>query len=242
MGDRLFHILFYGTLSVLYAALLFLDIRSSYVMSTYIKYVSIILCFAAALYTGINNRQPLVAVTSALTLFADTFLLLLDDHYIAGVTAFAIIQTLFGIYIEFLRNIRYIFLSRIMIYAIAVILILSVPGTDGVAIVSAWSYVNLVLNVFQLTQGLLSASNTKYKHKISAQYKKHLALLTAGMWLFLGCDTCVGLTNLSAYIPGSITGTALLTVSFLMWVFYLPSQVLIVSAFMYKPDKSCSTG
>ena len=135
MGDRLFHILFYGTLSVLYAALLFLDIRSSYVMSTYIKYVSIILCFVAALYTGINNRQPLVAVTSALTLFADTFLLLLDDHYIAGVTAFAIIQTLFGIYIEILRNIRHIFLSRIMIYTIAVILILSVPGTDGVAMV-----------------------------------------------------------------------------------------------------------
>lgn len=226
MSDRLFHTLFYGLTSALYAAFLLLDACGRYDISTYVKYTSIIVCLAAAFYAGITHKRILIIITASLTLFADTFLLLINDYYILGVTAFALVQTLFGVYI----SPTYIsFRLRVATYALALAFILPVSGFDQTALISAWSYVNLVYNVIQLIPRVVSSSN---KH-----FDKHLTMFTAGMALFLACDTCVGLSNLGSYVPDLIRGDALSVVNYLMWVFYLPSQVLIVSAFSYNQEE-----
>lgn len=226
MSDRLFRTLFYGLTSALYVAFLLLDACGRYDISTYVKYTSIIVCLAAAFYVGISHKRILIIITASLTLFADTFLLLINNYYIAGVTAFAVVQTLFGVYI----SPTYIsFRLRVATYAVVLAFILPVSGFDPTALVSAWSYVNLVYNVIRLIPRVVSRSN---KH-----FDKHLTMFTVGMTLFLACDTCVGLSNLGTYVPGLITGDVLSIVTYLMWVFYLPSQVLIVSSFSFNQEE-----
>ena len=57
-------------------------------------------------------------------------------------------------------------------------------------------------------------------------------IFAAGLTLFAGCDLCVGLFNVLP--PGSAPYIA---VSVGMWLFYLPSQVLIaLSAFPGKEN------
>ena len=48
-----------------------------------------------------------------------------------------------------------------------------------------------------------------------------------GLLLFVGCDLCVGLHNLAAVLPVVDTGPLFSFAQVGMWLFYLPSQVLI---------------
>lgn len=48
-----------------------------------------------------------------------------------------------------------------------------------------------------------------------------------GLLLFVGCDLCVGLHNLAAFLPVVDTGPLFSFAQVGMWLFYLPSQVLI---------------
>lgn len=43
----------------------------------------------------------------------------------------------------------------------------------------------------------------------------------------VGCDLCVGLHNLAAFLPVVDTGPLFSFAQVGMWLFYLPSQVLI---------------
>lgn len=224
MSDRLFRILFYGLTSALYVAFLLLDACNRYDVSTYVKYTSIIICFAAALYVGISHKIILIIITASLTLFADTFLLLIDDYYIAGVTAFALVQTMFAMYIA---PTYLAFRLRVASYSIVLALILPASGFDLTALISAWSYVNLIFNVIYLL----------FKIHSGRHFDKHLTMFAVGMILFLACDTCVGLSNLGTYVPGFITSKSLSAATYLMWVFYLPSQVLIVSSFSVNQEE-----
>ena len=58
-------------------------------------------------------------------------------------------------------------------------------------------------------------------------------LFRCGLWLFVGCDICVGLHNLVPYLPLSAGSAA--AVQFCMWALYLPSQVLIALSVRRRP-------
>ena len=86
------------------------------------------------------------------------------------------------------------------------------------------------LGVYAL--GMASAVNLAAALYFSQLAANALSAWTLGLTLFVGCDVCVGLFNVLP--PGSAPYFA---VSVGMWLFYLPSQVLIaLSAFPGKEN------
>jgi len=251
------------TNTILYISFLILDLLpensvpfSPYIASTCLKYTSIIICFIAGLYISRKNRSIMPALPLALTLFADTFLLLLDSYYVIGTTAFAIVQTIYGIYLikqhisidnqlhqkSHHHNIATISITtRIILYIVILIAIWQINTIDTLIIVSIWSYVNLILNTIHsliLTAIIITNFKSNTKSKAHSQtfypnYHKHISLFFTGLLLFLACDTCVGLSNLGSYTDGIPAGNILSVISYLMWVFYLPSQEIIVYSFSH---------
>lgn len=184
--------------SFLYILFIVLDLLK--INSSYIKYMGIILCFLFALT---NHKQPFV-ISTIFTLIADFFLLIIDKYYEVGVLNFIVVQIT---YLYFLGNIdkgyfnMFLYIRGLFIIAAMAILYFLHQLTLLNGLVAIY-FINLVLNCIQAF----------------VLKQKTLAL---GLLLFVCCDVCVGLHNISS----SYT-----IATFLMWVFYLPSQVLIVLA------------
>lgn len=168
--------------------------------SSYIKYLGIVLCFIYAIY----NRKKYQSISMLFTLFADYFLLLQLDHYEIGLTSFILAQIT---YFYFLGNIdksyfnMFLFIRGFIIIAGTLIL----KATSNLSLLNELVLIyfsNLVFNCIQA-------------------YLVHNKTLTIGLALFICCDVCVGLFNINA--ANSVA-------AFLMWFFYLPSQVLICLA------------
>lgn len=168
--------------------------------SDYIKYLGIIFCFIYVLY----NRKKYLRISMLFTLIADYFLLIRLDHYEIGLTSFIFAQIT---YIYFLGNINKSYFNMFLLIRGFVI----IAGTILLDITSSLTLLNeLVLIYFS---SLLF--NCMQAHLV---HNKKLAI---GLTLFVCCDICVGLFNINA---------ANNVAAFLMWVFYLPSQVLICLA------------
>lgn len=168
--------------------------------SDYIKYLGIILCFIYALY----NKKKYQSISMLFTLIADYFLLLQLNHYEIGVTSFIFAQIT---YFYFLGNIdksyfnMFLFIRGFII--IAGTLVLNI--TDSLTLLNELVLIYFSNLLFNCIQAHLT-------------YNKTLAI---GLTLFVCCDICVGLYNINA---------ANNVAAFLMWFFYLPSQVLICLA------------
>lgn len=166
--------------------------------STYIKYAGIILCLIYAIYNKKKNRT----IAMCFTLIADFFLLILNDHYEIGLISFIIVQLT---YFYFLGNIdkgyfnMFLLVRGFVLIIGTLIIMLFIKPALLVELVLIY-FSNLVLNAIQA-------------------YLCGQKLFAIGLVLFICCDICVGLHNINA---------AYSLATFLMWVFYLPSQVLIV--------------
>lgn len=168
--------------------------------SDYIKYLGIIFCFVNVLY----NKKKYQCISMFFTLIADYFLLILLDHYEIGVSSFIFAQIT---YIYFLGNIDKSYFKVFLFIRGFVI----IAGTLVLNICSSLTLLNeLVLIYFSnLVLNCIQAYLTQNKK------------LAIGLTLFVCCDICVGLFNINA--ANSVA-------AFLMWFFYLPSQVLICLA------------
>lgn len=169
-----------------------------HINSTYIKYLGIILCLGYALLSGKKHRS----VAMIFTLMADFFLLILDSHYEIGLVSFIIVQF---IYLYFLGNydrgyFNMFLLIRGFIIATGTLLLIIFKNLTLINELVLIYFSNLVLNTIQ-------------------SYLLPNRLLSIGLTLFVCCDICVGLHNINV---------AYTLATFLMWFFYLPSQVLIV--------------
>jgi uncharacterized membrane protein YhhN len=166
--------------------------------STLIKYIGVILCFVYALY----SKKKLKSVALLFTCLADLFLLVLLKHYELGVFIFIFAQVT---YLYYLRNIDVRISNYILVFRILIIVV----GTIILYFSNNFSLLyELVLIYFStLLFNCLNAFKVK---------EKTFAL---GLILFIGCDICVGLFN----TPYSDS-----VIAMLIWMFYLPSQVLIV--------------
>lgn len=170
--------------------------------SSFIKYAGILLC----LLMCVLSKKALGSTALLFTAFADYFLLILDDHYCLGIASFIIVQLIYSLS---LRNNEVN--NRYPIRGIAIaatVLMLSVMGINTLENMLALSYFSLLFG-----NCLLSFTNKK------------LGLFSCGLTLFVLCDICVGLHNVLT------TSTLYEIVSFMMWIFYLPSQVLITLHF-----------
>ena len=169
-----------------------------------VKYLTIVVCLLAAAWSAQHGGSCLMAWAMVFTLAADTFLLLLDRWYGAGIVLFCVVQ---GLYLARIRRAcgRTLWVLRAGLVAAAWVLLSALGMGTVLNLLAALYFVNFLVNAFQ--------SLTLRSERLFA----------AGLWLFLLCDVCVGLRNQPSLLPG-LAGAAQVG----MWLFYLPGQVLLV--------------
>ena len=222
--------------TILYVAFLTMDLTGgNVVLSSYLKFSIIILCFCYALFSKNSaDRSILFCLKAALlfTLISDFFILILDYYYY-GVLTFIIVQQLYSIRLSLadrqmgrIKNVL-IRLALQLCAASIVCLILKILGVklEGLLIASTFYFICILTNTMRALK--VAIANTD---------KKGMVLFAIGMLLFLCCDINVGLFNLSGYIslPRDIETFIYSVTSILMWTFYAPSQVLIVLSVQKK--------
>lgn len=200
----------------LWAVFLFLDL-TRLGDSTAVKFAAICLCCAAA-WTGCRTADGR-RVTAALTLTvgADVFLLLLDrglSDRLLGVGLFLAVQLLYALRLYRLRRdrvCRWGAALRLGALALALLLFLA-PIPEEVLPAG----VSLPLTGLSLLYFSNLCANTL--EAFAGRFPAPLSRFAPGLALFVGCDVCVGAWNLG------LRGFARVG----MWLFYVPSQVLIV--------------
>lgn len=192
------------------------DITESY-ETKYIKYISIILIVLyTIIYSLINKKINLFFSLGLLfTLFADTFLLLLDNYYEVGLICFNLVQTYYFIGLK--NQIKKIFIPQAFLRIVIFIscLIIGITIDDLVSLLSL-SYISfLIFNILSLL--------------FFSEKKKEEIFLLIGLILFLLCDISVGINNIAYSLDISYKNKQIIDsiTDVTMWLFYLPSQIII---------------
>lgn len=175
------------------------------------KYLSIVLCFCFVLRVGRGRDGLLMKTALGFTLLADLFLLVLDRWYPAGVASFCVVQLLYLIRIARARpaGLPVRLLLRGILVAVALAVANGLGALDPLTALALFYFSQLVVNVLE-----------------SLALGRGYRCFAVGLLLFLCCDLCVGLQNLSAWFPAA-GGPLVQFARVGMWLFYLPSQVLI---------------
>ena len=153
-----------------------------------------------------------------MTLAADTVLVLLNRNYPLGVLFFCFVQTLYGISLR--PEMPVVWFRTAGSLLVAAVVFSGISAALYAA--SAWSILQLSLNVIEAWR-VFRADRS--------ENEKRLLLFALGLSLFWCCDISVGIYNLSAAASGMLSSVS----GFLMWVFYLPSQALLVLAAWNRP-------
>lgn len=213
---------------ILYLTFLYMDFFNikALISSNRIKIISIILCFIISLLgkeygLGVNDVF-LLRLGLFITIIADLFLLVLDSHFILGVFLFSIVQIIYiirydnkNIYLKF-KKFTALLLILIFMYGIINSFIVKI---DFLIVIGFYYAITL------LTSFIKSIKACKYK--IYPSPNRYMIVMA--MILFLLCDINVFLYNLIDFIPLSAqAGKTIYNISSIsMWLFYLPSQVLL---------------
>lgn len=226
---------------ILYIAFIFIDIvltENNY-LSVGIKFIGILICFLFVLSLGcfpLKNRTYLLGnktdgyimgVALAFTVLSDYFILV-RNIYIPGVITFIIVQMLYLVRLSLWERgnnenksttkIPFFVLPNIALW-MGVLLLLCVLSIqlELLFILAAFYFISIIRNTRK-------AIGLAISEQSSAS-----VLFAIGMVLFLLCDINVGIFNASDFIPLSFPiYERLYEFSVVgMWLFYLPSQVLI---------------
>lgn len=190
----------------LYAAFLTLDLFFPARDSRYLKYTAIALCLAYALFLVRRGGDGAVALALALTLGADTFLLLLDRWYLVGVLLFFAVQ---------------------VVYFFRLAPLARRGGLPGAAAALALLLLLLLrLDLLDVLTGAAAVYITLFAWNVarSLRWRTRMGrLFTAGLCLYFLCDLCVGVHNAPMLFPAPLRAFADVG----MWLFYLPGQACI---------------
>jgi len=224
----------------LWLTFLFLDLTGM-ADSTPVKFAAICLCALAA-WTGARTPDgKLVAAALTLTVCADVFLLLLDrstTDQIIGVTIFIVVQFLYAHRLYRLRGNRpckWGLALRVTLSAFCFLAALGlfcgvwlVGSRDGQSF-GPTDLVSSLPALPRLTLPLVYFSNLciNCAEAFALRANKPVSRFPWGLLLFIGCDICVGASNLGLLTSFTWWGS---------WLFYLPSQVLIVLSQSTKPE------
>lgn len=202
-----------------------------------LKYAGILLGLAVTASMVYFNRDAdsLIAVGAMLfTAISDLFILVLDDYFEIGLATFIVAHSLY-FYRLYHGRAKKIWISLCVRVAVAAVLIGVCCGLYGANLMVIEACIYLVLLFGNCVEALIMC-NRGLKN----------ILFAIGLMLFLGCDICVGLKH------GSMLGVNLSLpvynfVVYMIWVFYLPAQVLITLALLRKgpcfgalTDKPCA--
>ena len=204
--------IFFSVEAILYLSFLWCDLRSFILPGTCFKYAALLLCLAMGLDNLRSRDGRLVAAALALTAAADLFLLVLNCCYAVGIAFFCAVQLLYARRIFQIDRRAFSLWPRLMLSA-AALFFLAVAGLlDPLAFLVCLYFPQLLCSALQSLR--LPPSRT---HR----------LFSAGLWLFVACDLCVGLYNSTLYFPSPLFSHLASLVQIGMWLFYLPSQVCI---------------
>ncbi|MCF6463602.1 lysoplasmalogenase family protein [Clostridium sp. Cult1] len=215
-------------IAILYIGFMYIDIYDieSIISSDRLKYLSMLLVLMISLFTGDDalNVKDLKLLQTGLfiTLIADLFLLILGRHYILGILLFSVVQIIYSFRYEFtnlkknIRNFIVIFLSLFIVYLVVDKLIFELNFTWGMGLFYGICLLNSVIKAAKA-----------YRDRLFPKPNGHMILI--GMVLFLLCDINVALYNiLNEGLFYNISSIS-------MWLFYLPSQVLLsLSGYKYN--------
>ena len=211
--------------AILYCLFMTIDLKG-YKDTTLLKYIAICLCLAYATLrltkNGIDSLIIFLALT--FTVLSDTFTLLINDHFTLGVSLFIPAQLLYGLRIRFWAKkplYKSIFIRFCVVLAV-VIGVACAQIADSLTVVTAIYFSMLLYN------GIESLFFAKSPNKIA---------FAIGLWLFICCDICVGLFNLTDVLGVAINPKLYNFASVMMWGFYLPSQALIVTSVKVENHK-----
>lgn len=163
-----------------------------------------------------DGHQNLIAYGLFTTLIADFFVTLISrgvsfEAYLCGIVAFIIVEIIYAVY---LRADQWAVMMRIVLFAAGIIAIHRMgAGTPE-------KYLG-VLNEVLILSNVIDVWTARKIHPP--------VLFRLGITLFFACDTSIMLRTLTS---GGIQEAA----SFMVWIFYVPAQVLITLAYV----RSCS--
>lgn len=197
------------TQGILYLAFLSLDLTGHGTAAVYLKDLSIILCLSYSLYAAFHGGDRLVTLAMGLTVAADCFLLVSGDQLMFGIILFLCVQTVYLFRLRLLGAPQALYLRAGLALLIGLLLYSLKLATP----------LNLLAGLYfsQLLSNAVLAWTTPGR------------LFAVGLALFVCCDICVGLYN-----SGLLSSDFCFMVSIGMWLFYLPSQVLIVLSALPK--------
>lgn len=190
-------------------------------MCTVLMYAAIVCNTAVMLYFWFSYRrkQPdmhvnLIALALFITTVADLFLTYLGMNYaIPGVFCFCLVEIVYAFYLK--SPVPSVILRAVLFTLLCI----------GAALTENVSALNLlaILNISVLAGNVFDAWRAKV-------FDPGI-LFKIGVTLFFCCDLCVGLSSLFNGPVGRITGS-------LIWVFYIPSQVLITLTYSRQVKSS----
>jgi YhhN-like protein. len=204
-----------------------------FIASEEIKYLCILLCFLISIIAGKNclnsNDIMLLRLGIFFTTLAD-FCLLFLNHFIIGICIFSIVQSLYIVryrkahYKIFIENLAVFFLLLLTSFFIINCFIIKIDFLFVIAIFYAFCLLNSFFSAF-----------LAFKKKLFPNPNRYMIFI--GMLLFLFCDINVAIFNITSLMSASQNNANLInSVSgFLMWFFYLPSQLLLsLSGYNYN--------
>ncbi|MDP4089740.1 MAG: lysoplasmalogenase family protein [Bacillota bacterium] len=222
-------------ISIIYISFLYLDFFNikGRISSDNLKYITLLLCVSIALLTGktaLNLTDiSLLQLGLILTAICDLCLLILD-YFTIGVALFCIVQILYSFrYIpDKVRSTIIYFATAFLVVLLIFLISEALFGRLNILILIALFYaVCLVTSTGMAIYGC--------SHRLLPVPNRYL--MAFGMIFFLLCDINVGLYN-AVRMLGNPTGTlrSIGNISnFLMWFFYLPSQVMLsLSGYDFK--------
>ena len=200
-------------------ASLVLNAMREYIDVRYVEFCIVPICLAIAALKLKESKTDgiILCLALAFTIAADYFMVLLQTDYELSLAFFACAQICYCIRIQLLRRSKkYTAISLGVRAAVCIIICAAaatlIKGSELLAILAAFYFINLVANTAEVFSLL--------------RRDKGCLLFALGLFLFIGCDICVGLN--SAYMVGIyISSDGYYALGLLIWIFYMPSQVLL---------------
>lgn len=219
-------------IAILYIWFIYIDIHSVefFISSNILKYISIVLCFIITLIIKNDNLHKkdilLLQVGLFITVLADLCFLIFN-YYIIGIGLFCLVQIIYYYRYKSRFNSSRIFsqnkskvspvLKFIKIF-LFIIVFYFMMNLFGIKV----DFIVLIAIFYSVCILYTTAESIKvFKYNKYPFLNKYMILF--GAILFLLCDINVAISNIAREFDFSIYNTS----SLLIWIFYLPSQVLL---------------
>ena len=209
---RISSFIFLAVETVLFCTFVTMDIMNLSAVNI-IKYIAIALVGIMGLRAGKQKDNLVVTIALLFTMLADVFLILVDNFEV-GVGVFLCVQTCYTVRFSFMSGKPMVgeLLKRLLPGLILGPLTAYFFGADvGIVVAYSCSFAVNFAHGFEL--------------HILKPSPRHLRF-AIGLFLFACCDMCVGITH---FRPGFLTDQMIRNAEVMTWIFYLPSQILILS-------------